>query len=165
MTLWSYRTCLLGDDIVQKISEQKLELQVRTISSANNEENYCETDLVQIVRPIRLRLVDTGHNSLDLVPASPLNVARVLVDPSDVLPHLGLDRLQEEGVDGVQRVREDELGPGEDAQLVTGAVEVIPAGELVRRLVDTATPDAKLQECQRICLQRTRRLDAPCFAR
>ena len=99
---------------------------------------------VKVVRAVRLRLVDTNHDALDLVPARPLHVARVLVDPPDVLPHLGLDRLEEERVDWVQRVGEDELGPREDAELVAEVVEAVDAGFFVGGLVDAAAPDAEL---------------------
>ena len=70
-------------------------------------------------------------NPFDLVPTRPLCVAWVMIDPSHVLPHFGGNAVQEEVVDGIQRVREDELRPREDAQLVAHRVEVVPARQLV----------------------------------
>ena len=81
--------------------------------------------------PVRQRGVHGDDDALDLVPASPLRIARVVVDPPDVLAHLWLDALEEEVVDRVQRVREDELRPREDAQLVAHRVEVVSARQLV----------------------------------
>ncbi len=67
------------------------------------------------------------------------------VDPPNVLSDLRLDALKNEVVDRVQRVREDELRPREDAQLVARRIEVVPARQLVRRLVDPPAPNAQLR--------------------
>lgn len=96
------------------------------------------------MRAIGQRLVHSDHDPLDLVPARPLRVARVAVDAPHVLAHLGRDRREQPVVDGIQRVGEDELGPREDAELVARRVEVVPARELVRRLVDPTAPHAQL---------------------
>lgn len=94
---------------------------------------------------IRLRLINPDDDALDLISASPLHVAGVLVDSSHVLPHLRFDRLQEKRVDWVESVGEDEFRPGEDAQLVASRVEVIAARKFVRGLVRSTSPDTQLQ--------------------
>ena len=66
------------------------------------------------------------------------------IHPAHVLSHFGLDRLQQEIVKWVQSVREDELGPREDSQLIAGSVEVVSSGKLIGWLIDTATPDTEL---------------------
>lgn len=81
---------------------------------------------------------------LDLVSASPLHVARMPLDASHVLPNLALDRFEEELVDGVCRIREPKFRPDEDAELITGRVEVISTGECIGRLIDASSPNAQL---------------------
>ena len=94
--------------------------------------------------PIRQRVVHADHNTLDLIPPSPLRIARMAIDPPHVLPNLRLNTLEDEVIDRVQCVGEDELRPREDAQLVARRVKVVPARECVRRLVDAPTPNAEL---------------------
>lgn len=89
------------------------------------------TYLVEIMGSICLGLVDPDDNSLNLVPTRPLHVARMLIDPPDVLPHFRVHGIQDEGIDRVQRVGEDEFGPSEDPELVTCSVEVVPASQFV----------------------------------
>lgn len=52
-----------------------------------------------------------GNDTLDLVPACPLCIARMLVDSPNILTDFRLDRFQQKVIDGVQRVRKDELRP------------------------------------------------------
>ena len=80
---------------------------------------------------IHERRVHREDDPLDLVPARPLRVARVAVDTPDVLCDLGRDGRKQPAVDRVERVGEDELGPGENPKLVARRVEVVPARELV----------------------------------
>lgn len=57
--------------------------------------------LVQVVRAVGLSLIDTQHNTFDLIASGPLNVTRMLLDATDILSHFGLDRLQQEIVKGI----------------------------------------------------------------
>ena len=95
-------------------------------------------------RRIVERLVHTNNDPLDFIPSRPLRVARMFVDSPDILPDLWINPLQEEVVHGVQVVREDELRPREDPQLVARRVEVVPARQFVRRLVYPSAPHAQL---------------------
>ena len=66
------------------------------------------------------------------------------VDSANILPHLGLDGLQEEVVNGVKCIGEDELRPRKDAQFVADRIEVVPASKLIRGLVYSSSPDPEL---------------------
>ena len=44
----------------------------------------------------------------------------------------------------LERVGEDKLGPGKDAQLVAHGVEVVAASKLVRGLIDASSPNSQL---------------------
>ena len=64
---------------------------------------------------VRLRLVHLDNNTLDLVSAGPLCIARMLVYTADILSHLWLDRSEQEVIDGIQCIGKDKLGPSQDA--------------------------------------------------
>ena len=68
------------------------------------------------------------------------------VDSPDVLRDFGRDGRQQPAIDWVERVGEDELGPGEDAELVAERVKVVSARELVRWVIDATAPKAKLRK-------------------
>ncbi len=76
------------------------------------------TYLIEESPPTREGLVHETNENFDLVPAGPLRIAWMSVDPADVLPDLGLDCIQVEFVDGIKRIREDELRPREDAKFI-----------------------------------------------
>ena len=118
---------------MQEFAEQGLELPPSLWSVPQHRTNSAlrHTHLVQIMRPVGQALVHSDDNPIDLVPARPLRIARVAVDPPDVLRDLGRDGREQPAVDWVERVGEDELGPSEDTELVARCVEVVPARELV----------------------------------
>lgn len=94
--------------------------------------------------PVRQCVVYLDYNALYFVPPSPLNITRMLIYPPHVLPHLRIDALQKVSVDRIQSVREYELGPSKDSKLVTSRIEIIPACQFVRGLIDTSSPDTEL---------------------
>ena len=86
------------------------------------------------------------RDPLILIPPRPLHITRVPVHPPHILPDLRFQCIEEPGVDRVQGVGEDELRPGEDAELIAEGVEVVDAAgdEGGRGLVGAAAPDAEL---------------------
>lgn len=63
------------------------------------------------------------NDPLNLVSSGPLCITSVLVDPSDVLSHFDIDRIQEPVVQSIERVRKYKLGPGEDSEFVGHSIE------------------------------------------
>ena len=77
--------------------------------------------------PISLGLVNADDNPFNLVSTRPLGIARVFIDPSNVLPNLWFNAGQDEIVDGVKSVGEYQLGPRQDSQLVAGRIKIVAA--------------------------------------
>lgn len=98
------------------------------------------------MRAIRQRRISAHDYTLDLVPTSPLCIAWVLVNPANILSDLGLDGLEKEWIDGIESIREDELGPSKDPQLVAERIEIIETTirRCIGRLVAPASPNTKL---------------------
>ena len=102
------------------------------------------THLIQEVLAGGNRFVHDGDDLFDLVPARPLRVTGMTIDSSHILAHFLFDACQQEVAEPIERVREDELRPREDAQLVAGGVEVVSACQDVGWLVDASSPDSQL---------------------
>jgi hypothetical protein len=66
--------------------------------------------LIDVIRVI-LSGPEVGYK-LPLIPCRPLCIAWVPVDSANVLPHLGLNRLQEPRIGGIEVITEGELRPG-----------------------------------------------------
>ena len=60
--------------------------------------------------PVRIR-----YDTLNLVPSSPLRVARVSVNPPHILPHFRFYRFQEEIVDRIHCVGENQFRPSHNS--------------------------------------------------
>ena len=78
----------LANNIIEKVLKQRDKL----VQLVEKEETIpIDTHFVEIMRAVSLRLIDTDDNTLDLVSASPLDVAGVLIDPPNILTNLRID--------------------------------------------------------------------------
>ena len=62
--------------------------------------------------------ISLEDDAFNLVAPCPLHIARIPLDSPHVLAHFWLNGLQHEVVNGVKRIREYELGPRKDTQLI-----------------------------------------------
>ena len=67
------------------------------------------------------------------------------IGSSNVLADLWSDVVEHEVIDWIYVIGEDELRPRKDAQLITHLIEIVDTGLLVRRLVNTTSPNSKLE--------------------
>lgn len=102
------------------------------------------TYFVQVMGPVVQCMHSSCYDALNLIAARPLRITRMPINPPHVLTNFGFNRLQQEVVDRVHRIREYQLRPGQDTQFIAQRVEIInaPRNAWVRGLVSTASPNA-----------------------